>query len=249
MSARQRVLLRWVLRHTLLAGSATITDGGAHRRRRAADYGRATPSLRQRRPTSPRSEGCQPPRHSHLDCRCVLILIVARQTSSELGAGGGRMRRSTESPGLPSSDELIWQHGFETRRHLIFGGTQIPPCSWEADHGDPRAILDGHPPRQRRLGLNLRSAGLLWGSAAYVWARRAAAAWRFRFAPPRRSGIPDQGLTVSSDVGGCGFPQSRPNPRGGSTLSSSPRSSPQIASSLWASADSCRLAGRLSSHA
>ena len=81
MSARQRVLLRWVLRHTLLAGSATITDGGAHRRRRAADYGRATPSLRQRRPTSPRSEGCQPPWHSHLDCRCVLILIVARHTT------------------------------------------------------------------------------------------------------------------------------------------------------------------------
>ena len=101
MSARQRVLLRWVLRHTLLAGSATITDGGAHRRRRAADYGRATPSLRQRRPTSPRSEGCQPPWHSHLDCRCVLILIVARQVVPERVHDGPR--RATSRLGNPSS--------------------------------------------------------------------------------------------------------------------------------------------------
>ena len=47
----------------------------------ASDSGRATPSLRQRRPTSPPSEQSQPPRHSHLDCRCVLILIVARHSS------------------------------------------------------------------------------------------------------------------------------------------------------------------------
>ena len=77
------------------------------------------------------------------------VIVPSAQVLMDIlgvGAGGGRMRRSTESPGLPSSDELIWQHGLETRRHLIFGGTQIPPCSWEADHGDPRAILDGHPP-------------------------------------------------------------------------------------------------------
>ena len=68
-----------VLRHTLLTP-------GRPRSPPAAPTGaaaplttvRATPSLRQRRPTSPRSEGCQPPRHSYLDCRCVLILIVAR---------------------------------------------------------------------------------------------------------------------------------------------------------------------------
>ena len=96
MSARQRVLLRWVLRHTLLAGSATITDGGAHRRRRAADYGRATPSLRQRPPTSPRSEGCQPPRHSHLDCRCVLTLIVARHRALHGSHGRGDHQHDSE---------------------------------------------------------------------------------------------------------------------------------------------------------
>ena len=48
----------------------------------------------------------------------------------------------------------------------------------------------------------------------------------------------------------CGLqspPQSRPNPRGGSTLSSSARSSPHIASSRCASADSWRLSGKCSS--
>ena len=44
-------------------------------------------------------------------------------------------------------------------------------------------------------------------------------------------------------------PQSRPYPRGGSTLASSSRSSSQIASSLWASTDSWNASGRLSSHA
>ena len=45
------------------------------------------------------------------------------------------------------------------------------------------------------------------------------------------------------------LPQSRPNPRGGSTLSSAERSSVHISSSLCAVADSPRLSGRLSSHA
>ncbi len=48
----------------------------------------------------------------------------------------------------------------------------------------------------------------------------------------------------------CGLqspPQSRPYPRGGSTLSSSARSSPHIASSRCASADSWRLSGKWSS--
>ena len=54
------------------------------------------------------------------------------------------------------------------------------------------------------------------------------------------SRLPDQcWKVVSADVtGGLRIPQSRPNPRGGSTLSSSARSSPQIASSWCASADS-----------
>ena len=43
-------------------------------------------------------------------------------------------------------------------------------------------------------------------------------------------------------------PQSRPYPRGGSTLSSAPRSSAQIASSLSPSAVSWSASGRLSSH-
>ena len=58
-------------------------------------------------------------------------------------------------------------------------------------------------------------------------------------------------LQVRNDVR-CGLrspPQSRPNPRGGSTLSSSARSSPHIASSRCASADSWRLSGKWSSHA
>ena len=42
----------------------------------------------------------------------------------------------------------------------------------------------------------------------------------------------------------CGFSQSRPNPRGGSTLSSLARSSAQLAASFCASTDSPRLSGR-----
>ena len=54
------------------------------------------------------------------------------------------------------------------------------------------------------------------------------------------SRLPDQGWkVVSTDVtGGLRVAQSRPNPRGGSTLSSSARSRVQIASSWCASADS-----------
>ena len=48
---------------------------------------------------------------------------------------------------------------------------------------------------------------------------------------------------------GSRLPQSRPYPRGGSTLSRAPRSSAQIASSLSPSAVSWSASGRLSSHA
>ena len=65
----------------------------------ASDSGRATPSLRQRRPTSPPSEQSQPPRHSHLDCRCVLILIVARHRVPPRGW----RPRSTHPPAVTSS--------------------------------------------------------------------------------------------------------------------------------------------------
>ena len=126
MSAWQRVLLRWVLRHTLLAGSATITDGGPHRRRRAADYGRATPSLCQRRPTSPRSEGCQPPRHSHLDCRCVLTLIVARQ-----GTGRGHDRLTC------------------TRQIDVAHDAIPPPADWRRRFEPPPQAAVARWPRKR----------------------------------------------------------------------------------------------------
>ena len=43
----------------------------------------------------------------------------------------------------------------------------------------------------------------------------------------------------------CGFPQSRPNPRGGSTLSSSARSRVHISSSLCASTDSPETVGQV----
>ena len=66
--------------------------------------------------------------------------------------------------------------------------------------------------------------------------------------PPRRRGD-NRRRAVVSDGAGDRLPQSRPYPRGGSTLSSAARSSPQIASSFCASADSWRASGRLSSHA
>ena len=55
----------------MMARSATITDSGAHRRRRTADYGRATPSLRQRRPPLPIT--------GLPAASGILILIVARR--------------------------------------------------------------------------------------------------------------------------------------------------------------------------
>ena len=71
---------------------------------------------------------------------------------------------------------------------------------------------------------------------------------RLEIDPPRRRGD-NRHRAVVSDGAGDRLPQSRPYPRGGSTLSSAARSSPQIASSFCASADSWRGSGRLSSHA
>ena len=66
--------------------------------------------------------------------------------------------------------------------------------------------------------------------------------------PGNRQGTAKSGLDERRGAC-CGLLQSRPNPRGGSTLSSSVRSSAHISSSLRAVADSVRLSGRLSSHA
>ena len=55
---------------------------------------------------------------------------------------------------------------------------------------------------------------------------------------------PEGGQCRRSGTGGVRVPQSRPNPRGGSTLSSSARSSPQIASSWCA----CRFRANPTKH-
>ena len=76
--------------------------------------------------------------------------------------------------------------------------------------------------------------------------RRPCAAWKLTHPGGRGD---NRRRAVVSDGAGDRLPQSRPYPRGGSMLSSSARSSPQIASSFCASADSWRASGRLSSHA
>ena len=104
----------------------------------------------------------------------------------------------------------------------------------------------------------MRNAGVRWRCRRRVGAteaiqepvcareRRPCAAWKLTH--PGGAGGAVAGAVVS-DVAGDRLPQSRPYPRGGSTLSNSARSSSQIASSLCASADSWRASGRLSSHA
>ena len=86
----------------------------------------------------------------------------------------------------------------------------------------------------RRVGASSRSRAPVWARD-----RERSAAWELIH--PRRRVKPSQRV-------GSRLLQSRPNPRGGSTLSSSPRSSAQIASSLSASAVSWSASGRLSSH-
>ena len=87
MSARQRMLLRSYSGSPSHARSATITSGAAPGvAAPLTTVGLRPPSVSGGPPPS-RSEGCQPPRHSHLDCRCVLILIVAGHVRLVRGCG------------------------------------------------------------------------------------------------------------------------------------------------------------------
>ena len=154
---------------------------------------------------------------------------------------GGRMReRATGMIGAAGSIRGGRNRVFEVHRPVIFGGVLIPPCRREARHGDPRAIFGSAPPRSNAGWPEQRA------EARFGWCRRLlrSDAGRHRSRPgppPVRAG--------RTERANCGVAQSRPNPRGGSMLSSSPRSSMQIASSLCASTDSVRLSGRLSSQA
>ena len=171
--------------HFTHTGSATITDGRAHRRRRAADYGRATPSLRQRRPTAPRSEGRQPPRHSHLDCRYVLILIVARQTpvlsataDSTTGSRAESSRHCTSaSGGVVGTRRLApVAEAFPGRQVVVFrcgpgaspSGGRVLAATDPAEAGRPRSgwseSLECAAPRQFNLGNKAYAARISTGS-------------------------------------------------------------------------------------
>ena len=79
---------------------------------------------------------------------------------------------STEESGLLGARQVIRNMAMKGPRQVILGGIRIPPWCRAARHGDPRAAVGGHPPRERRLGLNKRSEEPLAGSA-WDCARRA----------------------------------------------------------------------------
>ena len=81
-------------------------------------------------------------------------------------ARGGRIESSMESPRLLGATQLVWRRGLEGPAAPDSGGTRIPPCCREARHRDPQAILDSHPPRQRR-GWGSKSALTSCGVAAH----------------------------------------------------------------------------------
>ena len=134
--------------------------------------------------------------------------------------------------------------GVEVRRQVIFGGvSRYHLAAAKPATAILGRFLEAIRRERRRLGLNKRSEDPLAGH------------WRLLVATVRSRARPVAGPGAATGAGWtsgtgelAGVPQSRPNPRGGSMLSSSARSSMQIASSLCASTDSVRLSGRLSSH-
>ena len=113
----------------------------------ASDYGRATPSLRHRRPTSSPSEQSQPPQHSHLDCRATPSLLPSKQSGEfhdeaiwdSTARGDGRLLLTVEHRSAPAPDPVLLRlHG---------GGHQ------------PLALrLDGRTAVARRGGATLQKA-------------------------------------------------------------------------------------------
>ena len=126
------------------------------------------------------------------------------------------------------------------------GMTAVPGVETERvsdGFGVQQWVSGDHLVACRRLAGPLRAPGAVAARCRPGWRctrRERRAAWKLTH--PRRRVEPSQ--RVDSRL-----PQSRPYPRGGSTLSSSPRSSAQIASSLSPSAVSRSASGRLSSHA
>jgi len=158
-------------------------------------------------------------------------------------AVGGRMGRARRCNRAAWSNAGDPETALRSTDGMIFRGypdTTLPPRSPSRRSSDD--FLEAIRRERRRLGLNsaLRTRWL-----ALALARSDREKSRSSRSGPGAATGP--GWTNGAGEL-AGVRQSRPNPRGGSTLSSSSRSSAQIASSLAASALSWSVSGRLSSH-
>ena len=170
------------------------------------------------RPRTERRLEIDPPRRRGGAWQAWSVLLAA-WTQRVPGVGTERLRDAWGSAGV-SGDRLVAWRGLAAPLRAL-----VPRCT---DKISARVAL--RPPSRRVEPVQGTRVGT-----------RPRAERRLGIDPPPRRVKPSQRV-------GSRLLQSRPNPRGGSTLSSSPRSSAQIASSLSASAVSWSASGRLSSH-